>query len=179
MFQLLTAQTKKPTVFIGIGAVALFLLGLAPIAPVPTPAFAPLSEITILPALLASGFGGDRFIPIGAAIGALIAPVAFVFTARSIAKSGNLLPKVFIVVFSLIFILSCALAIMGWKSTVLYTSMSRLVALLIQSIVPPIFIVIYSVSQRSRMTFPRSIMIHWLAFAWISWSALPWYGELL
>lgn len=169
-------QTTKAAVFIGIGTGVLFLLGFATIALGASPSFVPLSLVIIVPTLLAGSFGGIIF---GAAVGAAIAPLAFIFTARSIARSGRFLPKASVIAFVAAFVVSCALAIWGWKDTVEFTSVTRLAVLLSQSLAPPIFIAIYSLAYRTRMTFWRSITLHWLAFAWLSWSAFPWYGELL
>ena len=173
---------RRPVSTIVLGAALLFGIGLAPLASssiIPV-SLAPYSLITTAPALFASAFlNGDYDFVAGAVFGALFAPTAFIALARSVLRSGNVLPKVSIAVFAALVILSCALAVVGWSATVQYTSLQRAISLVAQSILPPALLIAAWLLFRDRLTIDRSIALHWFALAWLSWSAFPWYGELL
>jgi hypothetical protein len=75
------ATGKRPMrrMSVGLGAIALFILGIVPVLPIPNTIvdFLPLSLITIIPAFLTGGlFGGF--------LAALIVPVCFFYISRRI-----------------------------------------------------------------------------------------------
>jgi hypothetical protein len=165
------------------GAVALFLLGFGPFIPTPPMPIevAPYSLVTAIPALIASGLGQEQppWMLIGATAGALVAPVAFGLACRSIKRSGKPIPRVSMIAFLVLVLLAYALAIGGWKITVEFTSIYRASALAIQSIIPPIVLFAIAARVRHRLTVTGGIVLHWFGLAWFTWSAFPWWGEML
>jgi hypothetical protein len=157
----------------------LFLLGLGPLVRIPSVELAPFSLITVIPGFLVGSLGGRSFFIIGSAMGALVAPTAFIVVALYVRKSDRHLPWGSVAAFAILAILSWAFAVVGWDSTVRYASLQRAVALVIQSAVPPFLLLVALLAMRKKMTAGRSILLHWAALAWFSWSAFPWYGELL
>jgi hypothetical protein len=170
-----------PSPGIAFAAFALFAIGLGALAPL-SAVVAPYSFITVLPAfLIGSALGEDSFkslIP-GAVLGALIAPVFYLWTTRYILRTGTPLPKASVVAFVVIVALSVIYAATGWEATVRYTFVARAIALVVQAVLPPLLIAIAAYLLRNSLTPQQSLKLHWAAFAWIAWSAFPWYGELL
>jgi hypothetical protein len=161
-----------------VGALVLFLIGLAGVGLVSV-VWAPYSFVTVLPALFFGSVFGEGTLFLGAAVGSLVVPALYAWSARYILKKRKPLPKISIVSFVTLALLSFTYAIYGWEETIRYTFVTRAVALVIQSVVPPIVIAVVALVLRKRLTPEMSIKLHWAAFAWIAWSAFPWYGELL
>jgi hypothetical protein len=171
---------------ITLAAVALFLIGLAPLIPVPwsLDQFAPLSLVTVIPAFFAAtnltNFVGE--IPgaiVGGLVGAVIAPLVFFLISERIV-TGKITPAwASIVVFLIVMALSFVMAALNWSYTVQFTSLDRAVALAIQSLLPPLLLTGVYLKNRSYLTGWRLITIHWFALAWFTWSAFPWWGELI
>jgi hypothetical protein len=152
-----------------LAATILFFIGLAPVG-TPVVELAPLSLVTVVPALLAG--------PIAGSCGALIAPLVFVALSRPILAGRTIPSKGTIWAFMVLVVLACTIAVLGWNDT-LHTSIRRAAALSIQALVPPlILIAIFRVSG-NRLTIRGSVTLHWCALAWFTWSAFPWWGELL
>src|SRR5258706_788373 len=168
----------RSNVAVAVGSGVLFLIGLAALWPVLL-AWAPYSFVTVIPAFLLAGVLGERSLFLGAAIGAMVVPALFVCTARYILSTRAPMPKFSVVSFVLLALLSFAYAGYGWEPTVRYTFASRAVALVLQSVIPPIVIAIAAWALRRGLTPEKSVKLHWVAFAWMAWSAFPWYGELL
>jgi|SRR3990172_9164860 len=171
-----STQTLTPAT-IGAAAV-LFLIGLAALAPM-SMVIAPYSFVTIIPAFLVAGILGEKLLIVGAVLGSLIAPIGYVMAARYISRTGNTMPKASVITFILVAILSLACAASGWNLTIRYTSVTRAIALVMQAVVPAFLVALVGISLRDSLTVRRSLVLHWVAFAWLSWSAFPWYGELL
>jgi hypothetical protein len=74
--------------------------------------------------------------------------------------------------------LSFVLAAFWWGATVRYTSLSRAVALIVQSLFPPLLVAGFYLMSRKRLTEGRMIAICWFALAWFTWAAFPLWGEL-
>jgi hypothetical protein len=170
------AQTLTPVTIVAV--VSLFLIGMAALAPVSLE-IAPYSFVTIIPAFLVSGILGEKFLIVGAVLGSLIAPIGYIMAARYISRSGNTLPKASVITFVLVSVLSLASAVSGWDLTIRYISATRAIALVIQALSPALLILLIGFICRKSLTVRRSLVLHWAAFAWLSWSAFPWYGELL
>jgi hypothetical protein len=83
------------------------------------------------------------------------------------------------IAFLVLVLLAYALAIGGWKITVEFTSIYRASALAIQSIIPPIVLFAIAARVRHRLTVTGGIVLHWFGLAWFTWSAFPWWGEML
>jgi hypothetical protein len=56
---------------------------------------------------------------------------------------------------------------------------ARTMTLLFQAVAPPLVILAIGFQSRRTLTVERSLALHWAAFAWVNWSAFPWYGELI
>ena len=176
---MLVENVSKRVLIVG-ALLGLIVVGLIPLHPGSTHLWEPLSLLTVIPSFLIAGaFGDDTYLPLGAFIGALMPALGFGAVARYIATTGNLLPKASIIAFVVITILSTGFAVLGWDGTVRYTSAARAMALVIQSLMPAAFLLLAGIAVRRRLTLYKSLLLHWLAFAWLSWSAFPWYGELL
>ena len=159
-------------------AAALLLVGLGALAPISV-SFAPYSLVVVAPAFLISGIAGERFLPVGAAFGAFLAPIAYLALARHICRTEQVLPKFSIATFVLLSAFSLVLGVSEWENTVRYTSSLRATALVAQAILPPIAIAAIACAMRRSFSVGRSLWLHWLSLAWLAWSAFPWYGELL
>jgi len=159
-------------------AAVLFLIGLAALAPVPA-TVAPYSFVTVIPAFLVAGVLGEKWLVVGAALGSLVAPIAYLRVTRYISRTGRTLPKASLIAFAILVVLSLALAAISWDTTVRYTSVTRATALVVQAVVPALLIAAAGLAMRSNLTMRRSLVLHWAAFAWLAWSAFPWHGELL
>jgi hypothetical protein len=157
-----------------LGVLLLFLLGLAPVVIIPPGLFdfAPLSLVTIIPAFLAGRV-------VGAMAGAAIAPALYIFFRRKILK-GTLLPSTTALVMFVIFVvLAYVSGLVDFNNTVLFTSLRRAIALSLESLIPPIILIGVFLWIRNQLTVKRSLALHWFALAWLTWSAIPWWGELL
>jgi hypothetical protein len=163
-----------------LGVASLFFIGISPLADsVQNQVFTPSSLITITPALLVSGRIGDKGIWIGGAMGASIAPMLFLFATASIAKGGNLFPRWSVVLFSIVALAGFLWLGFGWQPTVASTSLTRALLISAQAVLPPIFLGLVVTFLRSSITASGAVAAHWLGFSWLTWSAIPWYGELL
>jgi hypothetical protein len=158
--------------------VALFVLGLFSVLAVPV-AIAPYSFVVLVPAFALGSVLGEPWLFVGAAVGALLAPALFVVLRRQVVSTGRAFPVSSVVIFGVIFTLSILDALVGWHGTVQYTWRSRAIALVAQAVVPPVVILGVALFIRRRATLNQSVVLHWLASAWIAWSAFPWYGELI
>jgi len=161
-----------------VGTSALFLVGLGALAPISFE-FAPYSLVIVMPAFLVAAVAGERFLVPGAWLGALIAAIAYFVVARYIARRGRAMPAFSVVIFGVIALLSLGLSAVGWEPTVRYVSLVRANALVAQAVLPSVAIAMAGYVMRRNMTIRRSLILHWVALAWFSWSAFPWYGELL
>jgi hypothetical protein len=166
-----------------LGAIGLLAIGLVPSTPIAWSVieFAPLSLVTYAPILFVGAKGllsEKNSVIVGAIIGASVAPVAFIWLGMSVLKGRQYPSLLTIIIFGIVTILSFALAAFWWSSTVQYTSLSRAVALLIQSVLPPLLVVGVYLMSRRRLTEGRMIAIYWWGLAWFTWSAFPWWGEL-
>ncbi len=162
-----------------LGAAAiLFLIGVLTLAPVPA-AIAPYSLVTAMPAFLLASALGEKWFVVGAGLGSLIAPIAYVAASRHISKTGTPMPKTSVIGFAVLALLSLAYAAIGWDTTARYTSVVRATALVAQAVLPVLGIAGAGIAIRSHLTVRRSLVLHWVAFAWLAWGAFPWYGELL
>ena len=99
--------------------------------------------------------------------------------AHHAVKVNKPLPKLSIVAFLVASTLSVTLLIYGWESTVRFTSAGRMYALLVQAILPIVMIAAATLVRHSQLSMNTSIAVHWFALLWLSYSAFPWYGELL
>jgi hypothetical protein len=169
---------------ITLAAVALFVIGLAPLIPIPWTfgQFAPLSFVTIGPAFFVASTMGRSLgeIPgliIGGVIGAIVAPLIFVLLGRRVLKGKSRPGWPTVAVFMIVTILSFVAATFGWSATVQYTSLSRAAALAVQCVLPPLLVSGVFVS-RKHLTGGWLIGMYWFALAWFTWSAFPTWGEL-
>jgi hypothetical protein len=170
---------------ITLAAVALFLIGLAPLIPVPWSLdhFAPLSLVTLIPAFFVAtnliNFVGE--IPgaiVGGLIGAVIAPLVFLLISERVLTGKTTPAWASIVVFLIVMTLSLVMAALNWSYTVQFTSLDRAVALTIQSFLPPLLLIGAYLKNWNYLAGWRLIAVHWFALAWFTWSAFPWWGEL-
>jgi len=93
--------------------------------------------------------------------------------------SGKTLPKGSVATFFVLLALSTIFAAVSWDATVRFTSLERAILLVVQSALPAFALIVVTLKIKDQLTISRSIVLHWVAFAWLSWSAFPWYGELL
>jgi hypothetical protein len=159
---------------IGLGAIALLILGIVPVLPIPNAIydFIPLSLITVVPVFLAGGiFGGI--------LAALLAPVCFFCISHRIVERDPRPSHASIAFFVVVLGISIISCIADWGSTVKFTTLVRAISLAIQSFLPPLILASAFLMSRQRLTVPRSLALHWLGLAWFTWSAIPWWGELL
>jgi hypothetical protein len=166
-----------------LGAIGLLGIGLVPSTPIAWSIieFAPLSLVTYAPILFVGTKGllsEKNGIIVGAIIGASVAPIVFIYLCRSILKGKQFPGWPTLAIFVIATILSLGLAALWWSATVRYTSLSRAVALLVQSVVPPLLVVGVYLMSRKPLTRGRMIAICWCALAWFTWAAFPWWGEL-
>jgi hypothetical protein len=157
---------------------ALFALGLVSVIAIPV-SFAPYSFVIVIPAFAVASAFGEAWLPVGAFVGALLAPAMFVVLSRYVVKTGRAFPFLSVVTFALLVALSAVDAIFGWHGTVQYTWHSRAVALVTQALLPPVALFVAALVVRKSATVRVSLVLHWLALAWLAWGAFPWYGELL
>ncbi len=161
-----------------LAGLGLFLIGLAGPFLIPSE-LAPYSFVIVIPAMALAGLIGESGLVIGAVFGSAIAPIAFFFFVRHLRKTGELMPKASVITVAVLIVLSFMYAAIGWDMTVRYTSSSRATALVTQSVLPAVLIGIAWFAIRKHLTPRRTLLLHWLACAWVAWSAFPWYGELL
>ncbi len=174
-----TEADSSAQTFVNVaGAVGLLVLGLGAVAPISV-VFAPYSFVILIPAFLIASALGEAWLFVGGALGALITPIVYIAAARHILKTGKPLPIPSVIAFVALTLLSLIYAIIGWETTVRYTSVTRAASLVIQALAPPVIIGICTVALRKSITVRQSLWLHWLALAWVTWSAFPWYGELL
>ena len=171
-------RAREPEIWTFVGAVGLFFVGLAALAPVPAQ-FAPYSFVIVIPAFLTAGVLGQSGLVVGAVLGSLITPMVFFTFARRIHRSGQPMPSSSVKTFAVLAVLSFAYGATAWSMTVSYTSVLRATALVTQAVVPAILIAAAGVTMRKHLTVRRSLALHWLACAWLAWGAFPWHGELL
>lgn len=155
-----------------LGALGIFLIGIAAIAPIP---FNPFSLVIALPALIA----GETYFGLGAAVASFIISLAFVQCARRVQRLQRPVPRSSRIAFAIVLVLSIAYAVVGWQTTAQYQGLARANMLVVQAILPPLALLIVARVMRDNVTFLRSIVLHWIGFAWLAWSAFPWYGEML
>lgn len=186
-----TISKTKVGIGVILGTISLFLLGLGPFLPsyphtfISYASFAPYSWLIVFPAfslgsLLRSAGNEALGTDVGGAVAAMVAPILFIAACRHIQRTQNPLPRVSVLVFGLLVILSFAFGVCGWHFSGPFW-MPRGPYLLIQALAPPLFVLIaltWLVTQH-RLTIGRSIALHWLSLAWLTWSAFPWWGELL
>lgn len=173
-----TVNSSIRTGWIIAGAVALFLVGLGALAPIPV-VVAPYSLVIVVPAFLVAGVLGDQFFILGAGLGALLAPIAFLVFAHYVSRAARPILKYSIAVFAIVLGLSVGYSVSGWENTVRYVFLARANALVAQALAPPIAIAVVGYVWRRNLTTSRLLLIHWVSLVWFSWSAFPWYGELL
>ncbi len=171
-------STRKLEPWTLVGAVGLFFVGLAVLAPVPVQ-IAPYSFITLIPAFLVAGALGESGLVVGGVIGSFITPIVFLAFAHRIHRTGNPMPRASVTAFAVLAVLSLVYTATAWGETVRYTSVLRATALIAQAVGPPILIAAAGIAIRKHLTVRRSLVLHWLACAWLAWSAFPWHGELL
>jgi hypothetical protein len=162
-----------------LGAVSLFFIGIFPLIGISEVHFAPYSLVTLIPDALVNSWIGGKGLWIGEAIGASIAPILFLFATASIARSNNLFPKSSVVLFSIVALASFLWLGFGWKPTVEYTSLTRALLISAQAVLPPVFLGCVVLRMRPGITASGAVAAHWIALAWFTWSAFPWYGELM
>lgn len=168
----MNAEASLPTRYVFVGSALIFLIGIATMVPVP---FHPFSLVIVLPALLA----GDHYVWFGASAGAFIGTLAFAGFGSYVVRTGRFMPIGSLVVFAVIAILSLAWAILGWEETTRHQGLARANVLVALALAPPICISLVTIALWHSLTVLRSIALHWAMFAWFSWSAFPWYGEMI
>jgi hypothetical protein len=134
-----------------LGAVSLFVIGVAPLTSVYNDNLRvlPISMITAIPAL--HGLG-ERGTWIGGGIGASIAPILFLFATAYIAKKRNLFPKLSVLLFLIVACASFLWIGFGWKPTVEAASLTRALAISGQAVLPPVFLGFVVALVRSSIT---------------------------
>ena len=165
----------RPTILIGAGAVLLLVVGLASALWLDGWEYSPMSLVVVLPMILT----WDLFGAHGAWMGASVAPIMFLLVARHVRRSRVSLPHGLSVVFGIIVAGSILWAASGWKPTVAFTSKDRAIALVLQSLSPPVALGAYAYVRRKQLRMSEALLLHWVALLWFAWSAFPWYGELL
>ena len=108
----------------------------------------------------------------------LITPIAFVTWCVGIAKARATVLQVSKALFVMLFIAGVLWTAFGFPATLRICGASRAVPVAIQCLLPPALIA-FAAHWRNPHTPNGSFLVHWSVFAWLSWSALPWYGELL
>ena len=116
---------------------------------------------------------------IGLLIYITIIPILYFVVCRLIIRSDNIMPRATMWAFVGFFALSVLFASYGFGETLRYYGWGRAIALAIQAIVPPILIIGAWLRLRRRLTRDASLVMHLSGFAWLSWSAFPWWGELI
>lgn len=164
----------KTHLTIGLGAALLLGLGFAAVFWFDGE-YAPISFVVVLPMSYTWTSLGKH----GAWIGTAVAPISFLPIARHIQRSRAALPMISCVTFAVVVTGSILWAGWGWKPTIGYTLKGRAIALVVQSLVPPVALAGYVWNRRRHLEMPESLLLHWIALAWFVWSAFPWYGELL
>jgi hypothetical protein len=108
----------------------------------------------------------------------LVTPTLFAVWVFAFLRGRPVVPRTSIAAFFLLVAGSLVWSVVGWSPTVAFYGTARAVPLLVQCLAPPAAIGV--VARLKPPTTPnQSLLLHWCTFAWLSWSAFPWYGELL
>ena len=171
----MTASQSKKFIYIGmLLMVAVECLYIA----MPYPA-APYSLLIVIPSFISSNILGEKigFIA-GGAIASFIPALIFLLCTSVSLKTNKAIPKLSIIIFLSLFAGAIILAILGFNITVQYTSLTRAILLVSQSVGVAIALASVVVLGRNSITTKQSLIWHWFVFAWLGCAAFPMYGEL-
>lgn len=162
-----------------LGMIGLFGLNLIPISPFVNYEWMPVSVLTALPALAGLNIYGSAGLWMATTLTASITPILFFFAALRAKKVSPTPHVVSVTIFTTVCILSCILSLAMWGEAVAANSLFRAQAIAVQAFIPPIIVILAFIIYRKNMSLRRSLIIHWIALAWLSWSAFPWWGEFI
>jgi hypothetical protein len=134
----------------------------------------PLPALTVIPALLLSDWH-----KMGNA--AVIVPMLLFFLwSFQLFRGEAKVPRRSYVLLALLAVLSAIDFVASWKWGLQYEGPKFTVVVCSVNIVWLAFLgLAFARTRKGTTSFTTSLFLHWMLFAWLSWYAFPWLGELL
>jgi hypothetical protein len=161
-------NTRIQTGFAGLSLIIVAMVGLFS-AGTPT-LYSPFPTLTVLPAFL---------LPTGMHWAAVLVPSVLFFGWNPHLFDGQMsLPKRTIAVVALLSALTPLAFFLEWTDGLNYQGLHHTVALLIANLLWLGLLWWSTVRAARRHSFAGNLLTHWILFAWLSWYAFPYLGEL-
>jgi hypothetical protein len=161
-------NTRVQTSFAGFSLIAVAMVGLLS-ARTPT-LYCPFPTLTIVPAFL---------LPPGIHWAAVLVPTVlfFAWNPRLLGHQTNL-PKRTVAVVALLSALTPLDFFLEWRNGLQYQGLNHTAALLMVNLLWLGLLWWSTVRASKGPSFVRNLLTHWILFAWLSWYAFPYLGEL-
>jgi len=117
---------------------------------------------------------GLRFVAVA------IPAVAFFLWNPGLFRGEATVPKRSYVLIAVATLADAAWFVGGWKDGLRFQGVAYTHAVFAINVVWVTLLWLgFAVSSKARKSFNRSLLLHWLLFAWLAWSAFPFFGEML
>ena len=132
----------------------------------------PFPALTIVPAFLLS--------PLDLSDAAVLAPVLFFFAWNpGLFRGTGKIPKRSYVLLTVATALSIVDFVEGWKYGLEYRGARYTYSVCVIDVVWVLSLwAMFIWKWKSAPSFRANLLLHWVLFAWLSWYAFPWLGEL-
>lgn len=129
----------------------------------------PLPMLTVLPAIL-----------LGLGIAAIMVPTLLFFIWNpGLFRGDPTVPTRSYVLTAVLAVLSVIYFVTSWSAGVHYQGMENTRTLCLVNILSVISLALgFSGVRKVGPSFKYNLLVHWMLFAWLSWYAFPWLGEL-
>jgi hypothetical protein len=112
-------------------------------------------------------------------VGAMFIPVAFFFAWNpNLFRGEATVPKRTYWLLGITILLNVAWFVSGWKWGVQFEGMRYVRIVGITNAAWAALLVALFAVFRKRESFKKNLFLHWMLFAWLSWYAFPYLGEL-
>lgn len=139
------------------------MIGLAAGAPKP---LSPMPVLVVAPAFVVG-------------IGAILVPVILFFAWNpSLFRGRETVPKRTYWLIGVIVTLNVAWFASGWKWGVQFQGIRYVRIVGVANIIWATLLVSLFAAFRTRASFTRNLLLHWMLFVWLAWYAFPYLGEL-